>query len=102
MMTNKGRGLGAAFILAVAASWGVPLLAQQTNTIGPAELRDFRLPGQRTTPPAPAEQPPAEAEPRQPEAITPAPTPAAPRSAPRPLRPKRRRRAPRNGRRRGR
>ena len=80
-MTHKGRGLGATVIIAVAALGSAPLLAQQTNTIGPPELRDFRLPGERTTPPAQTPEP--QPEPRQPAATTP--PPATPRAEPRPV-----------------
>ncbi|HEY0149001.1 MAG TPA: hypothetical protein VGB70_08340 [Allosphingosinicella sp.] len=69
-MLNTSRGLAAAALLFVALT-GSPGLAQETNTLGPAELRNFRLPGERTTPPAPAEQP-------QPKAETPAPATTPP------------------------
>jgi hypothetical protein len=52
---------------------GSPVLAQETNTIGPPQLRDFQLPGQRTTPPA---TPPAPA----PTTTVPAPAPTPRRS----------------------
>jgi hypothetical protein len=54
---------------------------QQTNTIGPAQLKDFQLPGQRTTPPAqtpPATQPQTQPQSQPPAATTP------PRTEPRP------------------
>ena len=52
----------AAFIPLAVAAAGTAALAQETsNTIGPPQLKDFTLPGQRTTPPA--ETPPAAAPP---------------------------------------
>ncbi|MGZ8329016.1 MAG: hypothetical protein ACXWUV_16070 [Allosphingosinicella sp.] len=69
----RRRLRAAAFILSGLAAAGAPALAQNetSNTIGPPQLKDFSLPGQRTTPP-----------------VTPAPVPttrppvAAPRTAP--------------------
>jgi len=40
----------AAFAMLVLAA-AAPVAAQETNTVGPPQLKDFRLPGQRTTPP---------------------------------------------------
>jgi len=48
---------------------------QETNTIGPPQLRDFQLPGQRTTPPA---------EPAPTTTATPAPATTPARTAPKP------------------
>jgi hypothetical protein len=85
------RGLAAAALFAVSLT-GAPALAQETNTqtgtpagtVGPAELRGFTLPGQRTTPPATVEPAPKAETPRAPAATTPAATarPTAPRPAP--------------------
>lgn len=70
-MLNHRRSLRAAALAAYSLILGSgALLAQETNTVGPAELKDFRLPGERTTPPAPAQPAPQ------------APTPAPPRAAP--------------------
>jgi hypothetical protein len=85
------RSLAAAALFAVSLT-GAQAFAQETNTqagtVGPRELRDFSLPGQRTTPPAPVAQPVPQAEtPRSPAATPPAATtrPAATRpAAPRP------------------
>ena len=98
-MIDARSGLRAAlFLFALAASAGAGALAQQAEpaaqqppaqgTVGPPALKDFSLPGQRTTPPAepapsqqPAAQPPAEAaEPPAPRAETrpETPRPAAP------------------------
>ncbi|HEX6374992.1 MAG TPA: hypothetical protein VFZ91_04660 [Allosphingosinicella sp.] len=71
----------AAFVLYGLAAAGTAALAQETsNSIGPPQLKDFSLPGQRTTPPAatppaPAATVPAATAPRQ----APAPAPAATR-----------------------
>jgi hypothetical protein len=89
-MPNRRRRLSvaafAAFALGVTSA---PLVAQDTNTIGPPQLKDYRLPGQRTTPPpaqgqtttaqqpAPQQTPPAAAQPA-PHSAAPA-TPAPPR-----------------------
>jgi hypothetical protein len=84
-MLNFRRGLTAAALLAVLMT-GAPALAQQTNTVGPAELRDFRLPGERTTPPAPA---PAQTVPQptpQPERPAATPPPPAAERTPAPVR----------------
>jgi len=89
----RRRLRAAAFVLFGLAAAGAPALAQNetSNTIGPPQLKDFSLPGQRTTPPAtlpsgPAAQPPVAA-PRTPPATVPAPAPVRERpakSAPRP------------------
>lgn len=76
--------LGAAMLSPGAA------LQAQNNTVGPAELRDFRLPGITTTPPPrevvpslePVRRPPAQQPP--PRAATPTPTPTPARQTPRP------------------
>ena len=76
----RRRLRAAALILSGLAAAGAPALAQNetSNTIGPPQLKDFSLPGQRTTPPAtpapapdPAPRPPA-AEPRTAPADEPA------------------------------
>lgn len=79
-MPNPRRRLSvaafAAFILAATSSG---LAAQETtNTVGPPQLKDFSLPGQRTTPPV--QQPPV----RQPapEPVTSTPARPAPSAAP--------------------
>lgn len=91
----RRRLRAAAFVLSGLAAAGAPALAQNetSNSIGPPQLKDFSLPGQRTTPPAatpPAPEPrPPAAEPRLPPAASPAPreAPAAqPRSDPPPPR----------------
>jgi hypothetical protein len=76
MQPNRRRLWAAAVILYGLAAAGSPALAQNetSNTLGPPQLQDFTLPGQRTTPPA-ATPPPS---------TTTAPPPAAPapRTAP--------------------
>jgi LPXTG-motif cell wall-anchored protein len=81
----RRRLRAAAFILLGLAAAGAPALAQNetSNTIGPPQLKDFSLPGQRTTPPAtpapvPVARPPA-AEPQTPAATA---APAATRERP--------------------
>jgi hypothetical protein len=77
----RRRRRAAAFILFGLAAAGTGALAQETtNTIGPPQLKDFSLPGRRTTPPAatpPATTPPPAA---TPSTIPPART--APATAP--------------------
>jgi hypothetical protein len=82
MPRRRRRLRAAAFILYGLAAAGSAALAQNetSNTIGPPQLKDFSLPGQRTTPPATV--PPA-TPPRTPPA-TPAPTVAPDREAPAP------------------
>ncbi len=84
MPPTRRRLRAAAFVLFGLAAAGAPALAQNestsSNTIGPPQLKDFSLPGQRTTPPAdtppaPAAQPPAAA-PRTPPAAAPRTPPA--------------------------
>jgi LPXTG-motif cell wall-anchored protein len=86
----RRRLRAAAFILSALAAAGAPALAQNetANTIGPPQLKDFSLPGQRTTPPAttppaPAATPPVAA-PRVPPTTAPAPSPERPAAQPRP------------------
>jgi len=74
MLERRRRLSVAAFILLAAAA--APLAAQQMNTaapapdsVGPPQLKDFRLPGQRTTPP---EQTRPQPQPQQPTAQPPA------------------------------
>jgi hypothetical protein len=85
--------IGAALAAWAAGVTAAATHAQETNsTVGPPELRDFELPGSRTTPPPtetqPAETapPPVTAQPEPPRAAdTPAPAPtlrATPRPAP--------------------
>jgi LPXTG-motif cell wall-anchored protein len=75
----RRRLRAAAFVISGLAAAGAPALAQNetSNTIGPPQLKDFTLPGQRTTPPASTPTPPA-------TAPTPAPAPpvATPRTPP--------------------
>jgi hypothetical protein len=95
----RRRLRAAALILIGLASAGAPALAQNetSNTIGPPQLKDFSLPGQRTTPPAatptPATTNPPAAAPRTPPAAAPrnpvrTPDPASGRPAPRPAAPR--------------
>ena len=55
-MINTMRHIAIGSLLA--ASIGAGAQTQETNTVGNPQLKDFELPGTRTTPP-PAEQPPA-------------------------------------------
>jgi LPXTG-motif cell wall-anchored protein len=73
MSPNRRRLRAAAFILYGLAAAGAPALAQNetSNTIGPPQLKDFTLPGQRTTPPA--ETPPPATTTTPPPAATPPP-----------------------------
>ncbi|HEX8364021.1 MAG TPA: LPXTG cell wall anchor domain-containing protein [Allosphingosinicella sp.] len=66
-MLKSRRSLPAAFfaVLTLAAA-GAPVRAQEGNLVGPPQLRDFQLPGERRTParpqqvqPQPAQTPPA-------------------------------------------
>jgi hypothetical protein len=87
-MMNLSRSRRAAVLaLLVAGLWAGALAAQDTNTIGNPQLKDFQLPGQRTTtiPPQPQPAAPAATIPRPaPTATTrPPPPPAtAPGAAP--------------------
>jgi len=88
----RRRFRAAAFILSGLAAAGAPALAQNetSNSIGPPQLKDFSLPGQRTTPPAtptPVPAPPTTAQPRTPPAAAPVERPAAIRPEPRPAAP---------------
>jgi hypothetical protein len=87
----RRRLRAAALSLLALAAAGAPALAQNetSNSIGPPQLKDFSLPGQRTTPPAtpapavPTPRPPV-ADPAPPAAGAPAtrqPPVAAPRTA---------------------
>jgi MYXO-CTERM domain-containing protein len=85
----RRRLRAAAFLLSGLAAAGAPALAQNetSNSIGPPQLKDFSLPGQRTTPPAtpspaPVSRPPVEA-PRTPPATAPAATRERPAATPR-------------------
>jgi hypothetical protein len=83
-MLDLRRSLRAAATAALAAAGvAMPALAQQAqpaqpsqpaDTVGPPVLKDFQLPGQRTTPPAAQPQP----QPRPPAAERPAERPATP------------------------
>lgn len=58
-MIGRSGPRAAALLAAVsAAAAATAALAQDTNTVGPPALKDFQLPGQRTTPPAPTSTPP--------------------------------------------
>jgi hypothetical protein len=89
MTTFRRRLPAAATILVLLGSSA--LFAQESGTVGPPVLKDFQLPGERTTPPAePAPQPKAEPEPKaaprpaekRPQAETPRREPAPQRPAP--------------------
>jgi hypothetical protein len=69
-----------AAILAVLslAAGGAPALAQEGNSVGPPQLRDFQLPGERRTPPP---------RPQQVEPAAPAPAPPAAERVPAPAAP---------------
>lgn len=88
-MMNLSRNRRAAALgLLLAAAWPGALAAQDTNTVvGNPQLRGFQLPGQRTTPPATVQAPPATA-PAAPPTTAPsivrAPAPAAAVPAPPP------------------
>lgn len=90
MKPNRRRLRAAAFVLYGLAAAGTPALAQNetSNTIGPPQLKDFTLPGQRTTPPVatpPSTTPPPAA--TAPRNSTPAPERDRPAPAPRPAAP---------------
>jgi hypothetical protein len=90
MLKYRRRLLVAALTGMTLAAADAPARAQeQTNTLGPPQLKDFRLPGQRQAAPreqqvAPAPAPPAPA-PAPATARTPAPPQQAPAPAPRPI-----------------
>ena len=91
MPSFSRRLRAAAFIPLVLAAAGTAALAQnESSTIGNPQLKDFTLPGQRTTPPvatppAPTTTPPpAATPPRNPPATAPAPRRDPPVAAPRP------------------
>jgi hypothetical protein len=96
-MANKflrtvGTGFGVAALVAAATA----IHAQDTNTVGNPQLKDFNLPGTRTTPPVttqPAPVTPPVIEPLPP-VPTPTDTPAASRPAPAPSEPRATRQAP--------
>ena len=85
----RRRLRAAAFMLSGLAVAGAPALAQNetSDTIGPPQLKDFSLPGQRTTPPAtpapvPSTQVPA-SRPRTPPVAAPSATRERPTETPR-------------------
>lgn len=91
MSPNRRRLRAAAFVLYGLAAAGMPAVAQNeaSNTIGPPQLKDFSLPGQRTTPPVAAPPVSTPARPtatptRTPPATAPAPGRDRPVAAPRP------------------
>lgn len=96
-MTNSRRSLPAAATAILVLLGSSALFAQESGTVGPPVLKDFQLPGERTTPPAePAPQPKAEPQPKaqpkaaprpaeeRPQAETPRRDPAPQRPAPEP------------------
>ncbi|HEX9966292.1 MAG TPA: hypothetical protein VGB04_15055 [Allosphingosinicella sp.] len=82
----RRRLRAAAFVISGLAAAGAPALAQNetSNTIGPPQLKDFSLPGQRTTPPATTPPPPATTPPVAAPRTPPAPSPDRPAAEPRP------------------
>jgi hypothetical protein len=94
MSPSRRRLRAAAFILYGFAAAGSPSLAQDnSSTIGPPQLKDFTLPGQRTTPPAATPPPstttppPAATPPRNAPATAPAPGRDRPVASPSPAAP---------------
>ncbi|HEY0045051.1 MAG TPA: hypothetical protein VGB62_10935 [Allosphingosinicella sp.] len=86
-MLNIRRSLRAAaatILIAAGAAGGSALAQDAAETVGPPQLKDFSLTGERTTPPA-SPQPQPKAEAPAPRAETPAPRAATP--APRPANP---------------
>lgn len=85
MPTRRRSLTAAAFGALLLTVLAAPLGAQETNTVGPPQLKDFQLPGQRTTPPAPqpepAPTPPAQTPPPA-QTRPPAPAAEAPRREP--------------------
>jgi hypothetical protein len=78
-MKPSRRSLRAAALLPffIAAAAATAALAQETsNTVGPPVLKDFQLPGQRTTPPAEPANPPQRTTPPPVRTEQPAPAPA--------------------------
>jgi hypothetical protein len=64
MMNSSRNRRTAALALAMAGLWTGALAAQDNVTVGNPQLKDFQLPGQRTTPPAqPQPVPPASTQP---------------------------------------
>jgi hypothetical protein len=51
MLTSRRRLSVAALAAMILAATGSALTAQESNTVGPPQLKDFQLPGRRTTPP---------------------------------------------------
>ena len=92
MLQRRRRLSVAAFILPIVAATAMPLAAQETNsaapssstTVGPPQLKDFSLPGQRTTPPRTQPQPQPQQPGAEPKAAQPRPAqPVGDRTAPR-------------------
>ena len=89
-MTYSRRSLPAAATTILILLGSSALFAQGTDTVGPPVLKDYQLPGERTTPPAPTPpqpQPQPKAEPatpapQRPQAATPRRDPAPERPAP--------------------
>jgi hypothetical protein len=81
-MTNLSRSRRAAALALLVAGlwaglWAGALAAQDTNTIGNPQLKDFQLPGQRTTTPQPQPAAPAATIPRPAPTATTRPPPLA-------------------------
>ncbi len=74
MPTNRRSLSGAALGALILGLTGAAALAQESNTVGPPALKDFQLPGQRTTPPAPT---PPQPLPKAEQPARPAPAPPA-------------------------
>jgi hypothetical protein len=78
MPTRRRSLTAAAFGALLLTFFAAPLGAQDTNMVAPPLLKDFQLPGQRTTPPVATEAQPAPSEPAQtppPQVTPPAQTP---------------------------
>src|SRR3954470_16762018 len=78
-MLKQSRRLSVAAFAALALGAATSLAAQDNSTVGPPQLKDFRLPGQRTTPPATTQpvQPGPQAPTTQPSTTRPQPGTAA-------------------------
>ena len=73
MLKFRRRAPAAALTALALAAAGAPSFAQEGNTLGPPQIRDFQLKGERRTPPA---------QPQAVEPTTPAPAPATTQRAP--------------------
>ena len=81
MLNFRRTGPAVAFALLSLAAPGAPAFAQEGNTVGPPQIRDFQLPGERRVQarPQPVETPPAQ---DPPEERTSAPTAEQPAAVP--------------------